>query len=274
MHHFWPVFRFLAPHFVPLGLGNDIERLLQVSHCLHQGLFSKTPSWILKLSKLRAICTPQIQAICSYIVEGLHTQGGIAREHECHVKSFVHRTFISAVQSTQSIGVQCDATVQSLVEPAESIGVQYPVESAELTRVQCDTPDEDRSHAPIPCPPGDPTCKPAHAQPCTPYALQQAVDRFGKYGIVVDTNQLLCQCCIKKGFSLKQVADHIIIDDHEARVWATDWKCRVHMVAGFARRQDVHAADDARRKEAAQKKRRETATRGPRQKCLPPTLRS
>ena len=79
-----------------IQLGNDIELLQapsELSHCLHQGLFSKTPPWILKLSKLRAICTPQIQAICFSIVEGLHTQGGSNQQHS--LKEGTHKAYVS-----------------------------------------------------------------------------------------------------------------------------------------------------------------------------------
>ena len=98
---------------VPQGLTTELEKLLhapvEVSDCLHQGLSSKTPPWILKLSKLRAICTPQIEAIFSCILEGLHTDGGIPIEHATHVRGFVGQMFISAAQGrTGTKAVQCE----------------------------------------------------------------------------------------------------------------------------------------------------------------------
>ena len=97
------------------------------------------------------------------------------------------------------------------------------------------------------------------------------MERYGKYRIAGSNNQLMCQCCNKKGFSLKQISDHIIqiimrmLSGRAtgSTVWESDWKYRVHLVASFPRRQALRADMSVRKKEASgQKKKRDQLRRG------------
>ena len=108
-----------------------MERLLQqptkIAACLHAGVFFSAPSWQLKLANMLTVGTRQVQLIADTLIDRLHIDAEIPREHAKDVQHCVRTMFMAAVRGdTNSKGIQCNQIPKSLTFC--SGGNQWPLD--------------------------------------------------------------------------------------------------------------------------------------------------
>ena len=211
----------------------------RISECLQQGLFSNTPSWELKLSNFASKALPQLQFIAQSLVQSLHVDAGIPREHETHVKHCVRSVFLSAVMGERS-SVHIQAMPEVVAPP--------PTQPESVSQPNA-VPQSESASQPVSESGSQSASVIAEPSATHSAALLAFAEKYAKFGISLDKGALHCRPCNKPGFQVNACRDHLVTDAHERAVWDTDWKYEVHLGGGFARRQEMRATGSDSREE-------------------------